>query len=311
VPDPEFISNGIHVWGLAVDATAVRVATMWAGVFPFHSERILLAAYDVDGRVQVMRFRDDGSKDSGFGTNGRREITGPLPGELISLRDLAVVDEDRILLVGRVGTCCPGDWDAWATRLLPNGEDDPDWTPSSTLPATWDYVSPGADSICLAVAVAIDGTAYCAGQAETDESDSPFFAVTRLGPAGQIYETVTRPGSGVRWNAEDAELQGDGRLILGGVTNHPDSDLFVTALTTPALDFDPTFGDHGDGDPFTYLDLGIAVNTSGSALLLARDGHPVVFTDFSVAGVREGAVIRLRNRYVFADGFEDGTRSRW
>jgi hypothetical protein len=41
-------------------------------------------------------------------------------------------------------------------------------------------------------------------------------------------------------------------------------------------------------------------------------GRPVVFTDFQVSGgLRIGAVARLENRYIFADGFESGDRSRW
>jgi hypothetical protein len=41
-------------------------------------------------------------------------------------------------------------------------------------------------------------------------------------------------------------------------------------------------------------------------------GHPVVFTDFQVSGgVLIGAVARLENRYIFADGFESGDRSHW
>src|SRR5690606_38707846 len=103
----------------------------------------------------------------------------------------------------------------------------------------------------------------------------------------------------------------NGRLVVAGISSEPGHVLFVTALTIPELDFDPEFGDTTPTDPFTPLVLGVPVNATGCSMRLDGSGRPVVFTDFQVSGVRIGAVARLENRYIFADGFESGDRSRW
>jgi len=309
-PDPDFLGDGFRFEGTNVDTTPVRIATMWVGQYPFRFERIVVAAYDTDGSGWVYRYREDGEDDSSFGINGNRKLTGWLAEQKVHLRDMAVDAEGRILVAGRVGVCLPCEWDAYLHRLLPDGEDDTTFMIAGVVPRHWDYVA-GGSSTCLALAISAEGDHYCAGVADTDGTPARRFAVTRLAPQGQLLETVVR-ASTYFYNTCGVALQGDGRLVVAGASSEPGHDLFVTALTVPALDFDPEFGDTTPADPFTALDLGVPVNATDCSMRLDGSGRPAVFTDFQVSGgLRIGAVARLQNRYVFADGFESGDRSGW
>ena len=309
LPDPDFLDEGFRVEGTNTDTTPVRIATTWVGPFPFGSERIVVAAYDSDGRSWAFRYRDDGDDDLTFGINGKRELAGWEAGQRVYLQDMVVDSEGRMLFAGHVGFCFPCEWDAYLHRVLPNGEDDTSFMIAGVIPRHWDYVAGGSSS-CLALAISAEGDHYCAGAADTSGTPDRRFAVTRLAPQGQVLETVARASTYFR-NPYGVAIQGNGRLVVAGISSEPGHVLFVTALTIPELDFDPEFGDTTPTDPFTPIDLGVPVNATGCSMRLDGSGRPVVFTDFQVSGVRIGAVARLENRYIYADGFESGDRSRW
>lgn len=157
VLDPTFNDTGVRVTPSMSDADYGK------GVAIQSDGRIVLAGYSrngSDGSATVLRYTADGQKDSAFGTAGM--ATAPLPPAATSAEEVALQNNDKIVIAGQYYTNSPAVQDFFVAQF--------DW--SGKLDSTFDgdgmltkAVSPNAD-LAQAVAVQPDGKIVAAGWAD-------------------------------------------------------------------------------------------------------------------------------------------------
>jgi uncharacterized delta-60 repeat protein len=235
--------------------------------------KILLGGFSgpEGGNIEVARLNPGGALDTTFGTGGRASID--FGGTEFGL-DTARQANGRVLVVGRA---TPGG--AIVARLRANGALDPDFggdgrvTLSSTGAAT-------------AVLIQPDRKILVAGNASGFQT----MTVTRLMPNGSVDAAFGAAGTatidfGITDDiANDAVLQGDGRIVVAGYSQA--SEDVAVARLNPDGSLDGSFGAAGRA----MADFG-GIATFGNAVALAPNGRIVV------AGQRSGsddfAVARL------------------
>lgn len=193
----------------------------------------------------LARFNPDGSIDSGFG-GGRGSVCRAPPGAFAQALDGVVLGDGRILLAGL--TLHPGGsgYDMSLTRLLPDGQLDTGFGPSSD---GWAFIGfdQGGEFNDVAWAMAIDhmGRIVLAGSFETSEGAD--IGVARVLPSGQIdlgFGMFGRVqlGLGTVRNAFSVHVLADGRILVG---NAAGNGAGLAAMLTSSGQLDPRFGDGG------------------------------------------------------------------
>ena len=83
------------------------------------------------------------------------------------------------------------------------------------------------------------------------------------------------------------------------------------ALFPGSYNSDPTFGSETGGGEAYDIDLGGGTGQQVADLVL-WGGRPVLIGHaFDSSGDASGFLMRTENAYIFADGFEGGSRARW
>lgn len=110
---------------------------------------------------------------------------------------------------------------------------------------------------------------------------------------------------------EDAELQGDGKLLLAGMmdaTGAQEGGFFLAWLDTAGLP-DATF----EGNGVARYEFDRTTNGEDHALACSLSAGKPVAVGYAVDGdgERDMAILRVQNSYLFADGFGSGNTRIW
>jgi uncharacterized delta-60 repeat protein len=164
----------------------------------------------------VVRYLDNGLPDPTFGADGRVALPGDNVGH-----GLAVQGDGRILLAGSVNVATPtAPVNRFALlRLLANGKIDDSFGNSGRVQTQFTDRSDDA----FAVALQSDGKIVAAGRSSSKLNSN--FAVARYDSAGNPDASFDQDGKltvdifGSTDVAENIVIQGDGKIVLGGLAH--------------------------------------------------------------------------------------------
>jgi len=223
--------------------------------------------------------------------------------------------DGRIVVAGEAHVGTPGANDFGVARLTADGDLDATFSGNGKVTIGFD-LSVGADDVPYALAVDARGRILVGGVAGSEA------AIARLLPNGALDPSFSGDGRAT-FHFASAEpgaydqvfglaVQGDGAVIAvgRGTTAAGTSRRFGVARLTEAGELDPTFA--GDGTAiFDFsensgaLSVARAVALAEDGSILAAGGTELALDDMAFVAVR------LRNDYVFADGFELATTDAW
>ena len=265
--DTTFSGDGRKVfsWGPISRAMAV---------LPLPNEKLLLAGFSgpEGGNVQLARLQANGALDTTFGSGGKAAVD--FGGDDFGVA-IARQANGRILVAGRSTTA-----GAIVARLRANGAPDPDFGGGDGR------ITVGAGSLS-AVFVQADRKIVVAGNA----GGSAMMTVTRLRTDGSPDTTFDGDGTAtidfgsLADVANDAVLQGDGKIVVAGFTQQSVSGPAIARLNANGSP-DATFGAAGKAT----VDFGVA--TFGNAVALQPNGRIVIAGQMT--GVEDFALARLR-----------------
>lgn len=263
VPDSAFGNGG---------SSAVPVSNMFSpliGVTTQTDGKIVVATSASNGSTSsqqplIARLNDDGSLDSGFGSNGLRSIAPVGFTQSGRASGAAVMPDGRIVLGGTLfpaGVAQP-----FAARLLPDGSPDPTFGSNGISAPNFALETYGRK-----LALQGDGKVLLGGSA-VDASGNTMMSAVRVNVDGSLDTQFGGNGQALSANGPAAfaiALQGNGRILLAGI-DFSSSSATVMRLTAKGQ-IDATFGNAGVAEllpPTTTFSSagGIAV-TSGGKLI--------------------------------------------
>src|SRR5918992_1276993 len=222
------------------------------------------------GSFCVARLRANGNLDTTFGSGGKRVIR--FGGDREGVFGAARQPDGKIVLVG------DSDFRVAVARLNANGSLDTDFGGGDGR------ITVGAGSLS-AVFVQADRKIVVAGNA----GGSAMMTVTRLRTDGSPDTTFDGDGTATIYFgsladvANDAVLQGDGKIVVAGFTQQSVSGPAIARLNANGSP-DATFGAAGNAT----VDFGVA--TFGNAVALQPNGRIVIAGQMT--GVEDFAVAR-------------------
>ncbi len=225
-----------------------------------------------DSKFVVVRYRADGSLDPTFGFNGK-VVTDFVTGN--GWNPAVDIAADGSIIAAGSETSSAG---ILVSRYRADGSPDTSFDHDGVaifdLPGTWDDA---AD-----VAVDAAGNAVVAGRMKLD-FETPKQVLARIRPDGQLDAGFGEAGL-VIWDsghggiqaARGVDIQGDGRIVVAGVTGY---ESFATlSRYLPTGQPDASFGN--GGHVVTHLGYVGSGTTAGNDLALLRDGRIAVSSIF-------------------------------
>ncbi len=261
---PAFTARSVAVQG---DGKSVVVGSGWNGS---------------DWDLVVVRFRIDGQVDESFGIEGAASF------HCQSNQDdfgygVAIQADGKILVVGKCWG--GGSTDALLLRYRPDGSLDPTFGGGAGV-VTYDGPGGMGDNF-NAVAVQPDGKIVAVGNAFDGFSQNVL--VTRYDAAGALDPSFGSGTGVVFWDgvakagdfATDLVLQGNGRIVITGLSNNGLLDLLLLLRLQANGNLDPTFG---NGSGFTLWSR-YEVSDSGTSVDIDTKGRILVAgTSWKAAG---------------------------
>jgi uncharacterized delta-60 repeat protein len=198
-----------------VDERAPDGAAEIAELVPLPGGGVLAVARTYQGRLALLKYRADGSRDAPFGRRGRRiQSLSDTVGAIGS----AARSPDGRILVGFLNFRQSGDW--IVARFLPDGRVDRSFGADGLVTSDLEEAYRSTPRIV----VRPDGRIVVAFQTETDVADVPharvdLLALTRSGQpdvsfGNQGRATLERPDRD--YTLRDVDLAPDGRLVTIG-----------------------------------------------------------------------------------------------
>ncbi|MBN2193423.1 MAG: hypothetical protein JW751_11460 [Polyangiaceae bacterium] len=282
--------------------------------------RVVAVGRDGD-RWPVLRFNTDGTLDATFGSGGKVYLFDGSAGSQEGAYDVAVDAQDRILVVGAYGVTSPTDYRLTLVRLTPAGARDTTFGSAGIVQVAIDK-----GAIAKAVKIQSDGRVVVAGTCRNKQGYWSFLVARFLtdGTLDKTFGTATKKGRlGYLiddFNSKKSEgvyegvlaVQPDGRILIGGFTNGPQSHWYAQGWTVirylPNGARDTSFGAQGvvTATPSCDLDYwtvgGLAVQVIGSDSYILASGRgwdSAVGPDPSMDGV----VIRYTSAGVLDTSF--------
>lgn len=170
-----------------------------------------------DQHTALMRVDDTGTPDDTFGVNGKLLLTGRSVGE-----GLAVQRDGKLVLAGRVNAVVPPLLRNEFALMRLDDDGDVDTTFGTGGLVTTQISTLGDEA--LAVAMQADDKIVVAGRSRSQVNSN--FAVTRYDSAGVLDPSFAAGGKleidffGFTDIAESVVVQGDGKIVLGGLARN-------------------------------------------------------------------------------------------
>jgi hypothetical protein len=301
--DGSFDEDGVWTWPGATftDLRTVTVLTVGG-----RAERLLVGGY-VGGPstldALLVRLRADGTLDTAFSDGDGFELFD-LAGANDFLADLELDDAGRILLLAGsyTGSGQAATSDLAIARLTFDGALDSGFGILGVR--EWDPTGLDLRDLHDGAALVLrpDGFLVAATSLDPDGAIASRVTVTRLSALGFPQTVVTLPGS-ENTVVRDGLLQGDGKLVIAGMRN---GNTGFAARLTAALAPDPSWA---GGSLFAVHP--VPAKSSFFTTLRLQAGRPLLFGRAWDVAEEYPLVARLRNAYLFADGFEWGNTRRW
>lgn len=282
------------------------------------ARRLLRAAVPVAAALTILgipaaAFAADGDLDTTF--NGGGIATWKLGSsdgaEAPSLaHDGALDSKGRIVAAG--GADVESGIRFGVARLLPDGDPDESFSGDGAVTT---HVGEGGTA--HAVAIQPDDKVVVAGDASSEVTSLPQFALVRYTEAGApdesfgggdgIVTTPVVPGTGIRAVAYDVAVQADGKIVVAGYAPFAsDRNLprFVVARYTEAGVLDDTF----DGDGIASVPVG-QFGGQARALLLQPGGKVVVGGEASESWGQGFGLVRFTSTGALDETFGTGGKT--
>jgi uncharacterized delta-60 repeat protein len=249
------------------------------------------AAFDRD--IGVVRYRDDGTPDPGFG-GGDGIVTTDVAGQTDQANAIAVQPDGKVIVAGIAtsGGAINPDGDFVLIRYRVDGTPDPDFGGGDGI-VTTDLGTTG--DTARAIVIQSDGRIVVAGTADGD------VALARYTTAGELDDSFGDQGTRISDFGNDdfangVALTADGHILVAGHTLGSGTTLdFALARYTSAGNLDRAF----DGDGIVTTDIG-GGDDFAENLTVQPDGRIVVVGRATSATILDMAVVRYR-----ADGTPD------
>jgi uncharacterized delta-60 repeat protein len=267
-----------------------------------------VAADNID--FAITRLNVDGTRDTGFGTNGRMTVGFDL--DATNRDDIAssvAIDADGNILVAGAALKAASDYDFAIARLTPNGALDPNFGGDGRVTVAFD-VGGNLDDEALELIVAPDGSIFVTG-ASTDNGYD--FAAVKLQPDGTPDPTFGNGGKVTvpfDFGGEDFDisygsaLQADGKLVLAGLVTSTagDGDIGLVRLDADGT-LDDTFGFGGK----KIIAPNIGGNLVDGAVRARIQNGYLVFSGLvtTATGYTSFAAGRVVIDTIFDSGFEE------
>ena len=211
----------------------------------------------------LVRYNPDGSLDSSFSVGGRLRTN--FGGFRNLPTGVALQGDGKIVAVGGAGR----NSNFALARFNPSGSLDTSFSGDGRQ--TTDF---GGDDIGRGVALQGDGKIVAVGDGPgTFDRD---FTLARYNPNGSLDSSFSGDGKqstdfGGRDGATAVALQGDGKIVVAGITGDPFTNDFALARYTPNGTLDPSFS--GDGKQTTSFGeferaTGVAIQGDGEIVVV-------------------------------------------
>ena len=235
-----------------------------------------------DNDFAIARLRTDGSLDTTFSGDGRKNIGFNSVGDD---RGAAVViqPDGKIIVVGYAQASGVGNDDFAIARLTSSGNMDSKFGTKGKKTIAFDLGGARTDR-ASAVALQADGKILIAGSATSATGDGDF-AIVRLKSSGSLDKSFSNDsrrtvafnlGANNEDQASGIVIQSDGKILLGGfsqVSATGDFDFTVARITTDG-ELDTSFST--DGKKSIPFNMGGSDNDMANGLLLQPDGKIVL-----------------------------------
>jgi uncharacterized delta-60 repeat protein len=265
--DPNFGTNGIVT-------TAVGIEDDWIyGLALQNDGKIVVLGETSDGAGHydpvIARYTTSGALDTSFGANGLVTITFGLYDQA---SDLAIQDDDKIVVVGRVGSNIFADFAVM--RYTISGTLDTSFGSTGVVSTS---ITPGHD-LAKSVAIQEDGKIVVAGESSEGFSLARYTVSGTLDSSFGTGGVVTTSFNVVDVNVSDMAIQNDGKIVIVGDTWDYGAYDFLAARYTISGTPDTSFGAGGIVTTSTTLDgeefaTGVAIQSNGRILLTGDGGN--------------------------------------
>lgn len=289
-----------------------------AGRFVVYGQALLV------DRAFVARLSSSFVLDTGFATGGWLELDPfeppAVPGSSNALA-IALDPAGRILVAVDAVTST-GENLAAIFRLDADGDLDPTFGSGGRTRVDGCSASAGAQEVLRDLALLPGGGVIAVGSHSCLLSGDLGWAV-RLDDDGDEVDAATLlpivlPGESLQAFAVEVDPRG-GLLIAGGTSPSPpgpdpEGEMYVSRLDAATLDVDATFG-LGGRQQFDFVGLPGFSRPAAAALALELDGGRPLVAGVALFGPTgsnyDFAVARLFSRWIFLDGFEQGSFAPW
>ncbi len=224
--------------------------TMGVYTSSFQSSGKIVTYNGIGGSTAVLlRWNTDGTIDTTFGDSGTGTQSyfqnPPFVNGGYSPKDMAIQEDDKIVIMGLQQNPTFPSNAYWVARLLPDGALDTSFNGTGYLDLSFGTTQDRATSVALQT----DGKILVGG---TSGNTAQYFTVARLNPDGSLDTgfgnggKVQTPFSGNESFVQTIAVQPDGKIVAGGYTvNFPNGKDFAIVRYNADGSIDTDFGDNG------------------------------------------------------------------